>query len=170
MEPKIVQLTTKKLAGKRLTTNFVRNRTIELWKSFMPQRHQIRNTLNQNLYSLQIYDSRYFKDFKPANDFEKWAAVEVASFDHLPEGIESFTLESGLYAVFLHKGRSTDTSTFHFIFSKWLPASPYLLDERPHFELLGEKYRNDDPDSEEEIWIPIKKKEDVIPTEELEQR
>jgi hypothetical protein len=24
--------------------------------------------------------------------------------------------------------------------------------------LLGEKYKNNDPDSEEEIWIPIRKK------------
>jgi AraC family transcriptional regulator len=42
-------------------------------------------------------------------------------------------------------------------FSTWLPDSEYRLDVRPHFEVLGEKYKNDDPESEEEIWIPIKK-------------
>jgi AraC family transcriptional regulator len=30
------------------------------------------------------------------------------------------------------------------------------LDQRPHVEVMGEKYKNNDPDSEEEIWIPIK--------------
>lgn len=40
----------------------------------------------------------------------------------------------------------------------WLPASDYNLDNRPHFEVLGEKYKNNDPTSEEEIWIPIKLK------------
>jgi AraC family transcriptional regulator len=34
--------------------------------------------------------------------------------------------------------------------------SKYLLDNRPHFETLGEKYKNEDPSSEEEVWIPIK--------------
>jgi len=32
------------------------------------------------------------------------------------------------------------------------------LDDRPHFEVLGDKYKNADPDSEEEIWIPIRTK------------
>jgi predicted transcriptional regulator YdeE len=32
------------------------------------------------------------------------------------------------------------------------------IDNRPHFEVLGDKYKNNDPSSEEEIWIPIRKK------------
>jgi hypothetical protein len=28
----------------------------------------------------------------------------------------------------------------------------------PHFEVLGDKYKNNDPSSEEEVWIPIKPK------------
>ncbi|MGK2861531.1 MAG: GyrI-like domain-containing protein [Chitinophagaceae bacterium] len=47
---------------------------------------------------------------------------------------------------------------FSYIFNTWLPPSGYDLDNRPHFEILGEKYKNDDPLSEEEIWIPIKQK------------
>jgi AraC family transcriptional regulator len=39
-----------------------------------------------------------------------------------------------------------------------LPNLGYTLDDRAHFEVLGEKYKNNDPLSEEEIWIPIKKK------------
>jgi hypothetical protein len=30
------------------------------------------------------------------------------------------------------------------------------LNKRPHFAKMGEKYKNEDPDSEEELWIPIK--------------
>ncbi|MDP5096829.1 MAG: GyrI-like domain-containing protein [Flavobacterium sp.] len=39
-----------------------------------------------------------------------------------------------------------------------MPNSEYQLDNRPHFEILGAKYKNNAPDSEEEIWIPIKRK------------
>jgi AraC family transcriptional regulator len=38
-----------------------------------------------------------------------------------------------------------------------LPASGYELDDRPHFEILGERYKNNDPDSEEELWFPVRK-------------
>jgi AraC family transcriptional regulator len=48
-----------------------------------------------------------------------------------------------------------DTAIFQYIYSTWLPASGYALDNRPHFELLGEKYKQGSPHSEEEIWIPI---------------
>jgi AraC family transcriptional regulator len=44
---------------------------------------------------------------------------------------------------------------FQHIFSEWLPNSDYRLADRAHFEVLGEKYKNNDPSSEEEIWIPI---------------
>jgi AraC family transcriptional regulator len=121
----------------------------------MMQRQQIQNTIGSDLYSIQIYDPSHFKNFSPANEFEKWAAIEVSSFDSIPGGMEKFTLPSGLYAVFIHKGSSADTSTFQYIFGTWLPASDYVLDNRPHFEKLGAKYKNNDPESEEEIWIPV---------------
>jgi AraC family transcriptional regulator len=41
----------------------------------------------------------------------------------------------------------------------WLPSSDYVLDNRPHFEILGEKYKINDPESEEKIWIPVRKKQ-----------
>jgi AraC family transcriptional regulator len=71
--------------------------------------------------------------------------------------MKAFELPAGLYAVFLHRGPASEGQrTFQYIMGTWLPASGYELDSRPHFELLGEKYKNDLPDSEEEIWIPIK--------------
>ena len=74
--------------------------------------------------------------------------------------METYTLTGGLYAVFDYKGLSTDTKIFEYIFGTWLPRSTnYLLGDRPHFEILGDKYKNNDLNSEEQIWIPIKPKE-----------
>jgi AraC family transcriptional regulator len=73
--------------------------------------------------------------------------------------MESFLLTGGLYAVFIHKGSaSAGPKTFQYIFGTWIPNSIYDVDNRPHFEILGNKYKNEDPDSEEEVWIPIKLK------------
>lgn len=160
MKSRIETLPEKKLIGKKMKMSLSNNKTAELWKSFMPRRKEIQNCIDTNLYSMQIYDPLYFNNFDFNTDFEKWATIEVTDFDKVPEEMEPFTLTSGLYAVFTHKGdASTAPKTFQYIFTTWLPNSNYILDNRPHFEILGEKYKNNDSTSEEEIWIPIQLKE-----------
>jgi len=159
MEPRVAIVKEKKLIGKRLTMSLSDNKTGELWRSFMPRRKEITNPLTNDFISMAIYKPTHFADFKPTNEFERWAAVEVADFDNVPTEMETFVLPSGQYAVFLHKGDTKEfAKTFQFILGTWLPNSAYLLDDRPHFEVLGDKYKNDDPTSEEEIWIPIRLK------------
>jgi AraC family transcriptional regulator len=135
------------------------NKTGELWRSFASRRSEIANNLTRDLISMQIYGPAYFADFKPTNEFEKWATVEVKDFEKVPDDMETFTLYEGLYAVFDYKGSSNDPAIFQYIFETWLPNSGYDLDDRPHFEVLGGKYKNNDPTSEEKIWIPIKPKQ-----------
>ena len=156
MQPRIVNLKEKKLTGKRLTMSLANNRTGELWKSFMQRRREITNNLTDDLISMQIYKPTYFTAFDPVNEFEKWAATEVTDFDNVPGDMETFSLPGGLYAVFDYKGTGNNPAIFQFIFGSWLPGSDYQLDDRPHFEVLGKKYKNNDPESEEEIWIPVR--------------
>lgn len=122
----------------------------------MPRRKEIDNAVGTDLISMQVYNGVLQADkLGPHHTFDKWAAIEVTDHDNIPVGMEPFTIPEGLYAVFHYKGASTDTSIFQYIFSTWLPSSPYRLDDRPHFEVLGKKYKNNDPSSEEDIWIPI---------------
>jgi AraC family transcriptional regulator len=158
MIPRIEKSTERKLIGIRLTMSLADNRTGQLWKSFMPRRSEIKNHVANDMISMQVYKSTHFTDFKLTNEFEKWATVEVANFDNVPNGMETFILTGGLYAVFDYKGLSTDNSIFQYIFGTWLPGSDFNLDDRPHFEVLGHKYKNNDPTSEEEIWIPVQPK------------
>ena len=158
MIPRIENSTGKLLIGKRSTMSLANYKIEELWKSFLPKRNEIKNNLTNELISLTIYSSTYFINFNPNNEFESWATVEVTSFDSVPPEMETYRLIGGLYAVFDYKGLNTDNSIFQYIFSTWLPNSEYVLDNRPHFEVLGDKYKNNDPTSEEEIWIPIKLK------------
>ena len=156
MKPSIEILAEKKLIGCRCNMSFANYSIAELWKNFMPQRKEIKDAISSELISMAIYKPLHFSNFKPTNQFEKWATVEVANFDNVPVGLETFILPGGLYAIFEYKGLSTDNSIYHFIFNSWLPTSGYALDDRPHIEILGEKYKNNDPNSEELICIPIK--------------
>ena len=125
----------------------------------MPRRKEIQNVIGTELYSMQIYNPLFFNNFNPNTEFKKWATIEVSDFEVVPDGMEAFILKGGLYAVFLYRGAASAAApTFRYILGTWLPNSVYSLDDRPHFEILGEGYKNDDPSSEEEIWIPIKPK------------
>ena len=159
IEPRIVLLPEKRLAGISMKMSLAENQTGLLWKTFMTRRHELKTENNSERYSLQVYPKDYHSSFNPVTVFEKWAAVEIRSSDPVPEAMEIFELPAGLYAVFDYKGLNTDTRIFQYIFTAWLPGSGYELDDRPHFEILGEKYRNGDPESEEEIWIPVKTKQ-----------
>lgn len=159
MDFRIECISPKKLAGKHLSMSFADNKTPLLWKSFMQEKNHIKHIKGNSLYSLQFYSPGHFEAFDPLRTFEKWAAVEVESFDDLPPGMEELILPSGMYAVFVYKGLPQNGGPFfRQIYGTCIPKSEYRLDDRPHFELLGEKYKNNEEDSEEEVWIPVKKK------------
>lgn len=158
---RVVSLSDKPLVGMRRSMSLQQNTTAELWRSFMPRRREINDRVSEALFSVQdLSDCGGFKQFSPAAVFEKWAAVEVsASQGPVPEGMERFLVPSGDYAVSDHCGPPSEFGkTQHYIFSQWLPASNYELDERVHFELLQPEWRADDPNASEEVWIPVRER------------
>ncbi|QSW90051.1 GyrI-like domain-containing protein [Flavobacterium endoglycinae] len=157
MEARIETLTEKKLLGRHIDMSFIENKTFELWSGFMPKKKEIKNIISDNLYSLEVFSTGHFDNFDPSKIFQKWAAVEVSDYNDIAVGMETLVVPDGLYAVFVHYGpASNGHTTYHSIFTEWLPNSKYTVDDRPHFAVMDHKYKKDDPDSEEEIWIPIK--------------
>jgi AraC family transcriptional regulator len=157
MEPRLEIRAPKKLVGMRATMSLAGDRTTELWRRFMPRRNEIEGRTDSSFISMQIYGDGPSPLVAPERPFEKWAAVQVANHDHVPEGMEPYTMRGGRYALFLHKGpASTFPETIKFIFVEWLPASGYALDDREHFEVLPADYSPIDPQAEEEVWIPIR--------------
>ncbi len=150
---RIEHIDLKQLIGLSITTSFTDDKTFLLWRTFMPRRNEIQNKVNSNLHSVQVY-----KDgFNMSLPFTKWAAIEVNTVDEIPDGMEELIIPGGLYAVFIYKGdQSGAASFFKEIFTKSIPAAGYELDNRPHFEILGDKYKINDVNSEEEVWIPVK--------------
>jgi len=159
MEVRIEIMTEKKFIGKRIMMSLANNKTRELWQGFMSKRKAINNRVGLELYSIENYPPGYFEKYSPDVEFEKWAAVEVSDTRSTPDEMDSFMSPEGLYAVFVHKGpASGGPKTYQHIFMTWLPSSNYILDNRPHFAIMGVKYRNEDDNSEEELWIPVKAK------------
>ena len=156
-EPSIHSVPAKILIGHRVRMSQANNRSRELWQSFRPLVPAIKDRIGADLYSVQVYDSPdYFAAYSPAREFERWAAVEVSSTAEMLPAMEILSLTGGLYAVFSYRGTPAEFAPFaQQIFGAWLPASGYVLDDRPHFEVLTPQYRADDPNAEETIWIPL---------------
>lgn len=155
---RIEEIKSKKLIGFSTETSLAKDNTVKVWKQLMPRLKEIKNAVSADLFSLQVYDFKDFNNFTPQTTFTKYALVEVKDYEAIPTGFETFNLPTGKYAVFLHKGTTQDfIQTTQYIFGEWLPKSDYQLDDRPHFELLGDNYKgHENPESEEEVWIPIK--------------
>lgn len=160
LQPIIRNIPKITLIGQRLKMSFANNRTTELWQQFMPRQMAIESRTSSDLFSVEIYpDLDFFKNFNPHREFEKWAAAEVivAYEEKVPRNMEILYIPAGLYVVFLYKGRANKVAnTYRYVLTEWLPNSPYSLDDRPHFAIMGEKYKNDAPESEEELWFPLK--------------
>lgn len=159
-EIKIVQSAGFTLVGKRLMMSWMNDRNAELYRQFMPQRHSILHRINNTVFSVQCYSKSietYFQ--QPGLEFEKWAAVAVTDSSALPQEMEVLQILAGEYLTFIYRGTVMEyPATARYVFGEWLPASEYIVDDRPHFEIIPEGYRPDDPNAEEEVYIPVKRK------------
>ncbi len=158
LHPRFQLVQKKQLIGIRRKMSFTKMDPSSIWETFMPRKKEIPFIKNNFLFSVEVYDSEsYFAHFDPTAEFEKWAAVEVDSIAEPPEKMELLIIPEGEYAVFTYKGRAQDAFTFYqAIYSEWLPTSSHKLASRPHFARMGDLYKKDDRESEEEIYIPIK--------------
>ncbi|MFM7671956.1 MAG: GyrI-like domain-containing protein [Bacteroidota bacterium] len=150
----ILELKPMRLAGFYKEMSLIDNHTVTLWQSFIPHLRSLKHRVGQHLISLQEYPPDYFESFQPGRSFKKWALAEVSSIEESGE-FEYITVH-GMYAVFSYQGTPVDFSVaFQQILFEWLPNSGFQLDQRPHFEWLGKKYKRNEPTSEEEVWVPI---------------
>ncbi len=155
MKIEIITAPERKLIGLSASMSFSDFAVGALWQRFGPRIPEIVGAVGNYKVSMALYADDFYYRFSPMNSFEKWAAVEVESLDKVPDGLQTFIVPAGTYAVFHYKGSSADTAVFQYIHSEWLRTSAYDLDDRPHLEVLGDGYKGNHPDSEEQIWIPI---------------
>lgn len=156
LQPRLLDAPARLLLGQRLVMSREHDRTPELWRAFMPRRREIEEPIGSDLFSVTQYPPAYFAPYSPRTEFCKWAALEVPAGTVVPANMEALLVPAGRYAIFDYRGSSLDTRIFQAIFTDWLPASGFGLDNsRPHLEVLGPGYRTADPSSEEQIWLPV---------------
>ena len=92
---------------------------------------------------------------KESSEFDYIAGFEVSSTEGLPEGMVAFEVPGGRYAVFTTTLPKIG-ETFHNAYDTWLPQAGHRLTSGPEFELYDDQFDPQDPDSEFDLYIPIK--------------
>lgn len=161
VHPRIVELPDLKMAGLRCTTSLRDNVVPQLWGQFMAIRDQVPHQKAGGLGLGVCEACSEENSLLSMNEnivFSEVAGVEVDSFEGLPEHFAAKIVKGGRYAVFTHKG-SLDglRKTFEYIWGTWVFNTKEVLDDREDFEGYdGRFYGSDHPDSEMDIYIPIR--------------
>jgi AraC family transcriptional regulator len=127
------------------------NREIpKLWDAFGPRTVEIPHLATPPVaYGIQgNFDSA-------TGEFDYLAGRGVTAVDSLPEGMVSWHVPEGYYAVFPAKLTDDLRALYHDIYTQWLPTSGYQDTEAPYFEYYDEHFQGDD--STFYIYIPVKK-------------
>ena len=99
-------------------------------------------------------------EYEQTKEYFVMVGVEVHRIEDLPAPIFAKVLPAGQYAVFVLKGEQMTANWGDAIYKEWLPSSPY----EEAYSCTIERYDGDrfkgwgDPESEMEIWVPVKAK------------
>ena len=156
MEPRIVTLDQLVLIGRPYFGDAENNKFAQAWDRFFPFEDQIPSKVNHQVwYGVEIYGPEFHKD----HQWMYFPSTEVSSLDEIPEALFGKILPSATYAVFTVKGGVPKIGeTFMYAYDTWFPASEYEVAHPFDFEYYDERFKADDPDSELDIYIPIKAK------------
>jgi AraC family transcriptional regulator len=125
-----------------------------LWQKFMPNLHKIKNA--KSTVNLGVCYEVPKNELTRSDECMYMAATEVTSFEDVPEGMETFTIPAGEYAVFTHKGPLEDfEKTMGFIYGSWLPTSGKKIRHAPDLEWYDQRFKLNEADSEIDVYIPV---------------
>lgn len=156
MEPKIVDRDRIVLVGLPYFGDASEGKFGQAWHRFMQHDMNLTNRVNEHAaYGVEYYGPEFHEEHK----WHYFPSVEVSDLNDFPTIFFAKILPAAQYAVFTSTGGLSKLSeTFQYAYMTWLPASEYEVAHPFDFEYYGERYRGDVPESEVDIYIPIKPK------------
>lgn len=129
----------------------------ELWDQLFRRMSDIPNRAGQESYGV-IYGLPEEERSHP-HELQYIAGVRVNAATEVPDGMSARTVDSGAFAVFVHRGPiDLIGETVHEIYRVWLPQSDYEHAGIVDVELYDERFNCEGDDSEMEYWISVKPK------------
>ncbi len=149
MEPKIVTKPAFTVVGMLYHGRNEKNEIPQMWGEFVPRIGEIK-------HQLETHESYgVCRDLEPEGVFEYVAGVPVRKVEDVPEGMVSWDVPEGKYAVFTCTLK-TIHEAYQYAFQTWLPGSGYQRADGPDFEYYDADFDPDASHPELYIYIPIK--------------
>ena len=134
----------------------------KLWTRFSAfcdnHRKAFKHEVNANVgWELHITTDEYDE----TKEYYVMVGIEVSEIEDLPAPTFAKALPAGQYAVFTLKGEQMTGNWSKAIYEEWLPLSAYEEAYSCTFERCDDdRFKGwGDPESEVEIWVPVKAKE-----------
>ena len=156
MQPRFVDLDELILVGLPYYGNPDEGKFTAAWDRFFAAGLPTGSRVDEKVcYGVELYD----KDFMPGKDWYYFPAVQVSDPTDLPGLLFAKRFPACRYAVFpVVGGVPKIGAVFGYIYNEWLPSSGYEMAYPWDFEVYGEQFKGDAPDSLVEVYIPIKAK------------
>lgn len=155
MEVKIMEKEAMKIVGMKVNTTIKNNKIPQLWDKFNKVSCSIPN-LKETKLALGICPPVEIKDFNEETPFDYISGMIVENFDDVPEGMITYEIPAQKYAVITHKGTlDTLQDTYNYLFT-WSKESGHEFSGGAEFELYDERFMFASPESEMDIYRPIK--------------
>lgn len=158
MQPEFVLKDEITIIGFKCSNTMRKIRIPALWRKFIQERNKIENMIDGTTYGIYLYDTKIEKiEITDELEFEYLAGVEVTQVNRIPTGMTVHRIPARKYAVFTHRGRLMELQkTYDYIYKTWLPGSGMDFLPAEHFEYHGPNFTGDTPESETQVYIPIK--------------
>jgi AraC family transcriptional regulator len=151
MEPKIVKRAAFTVVGMKYHGKNENNEIPQMWGQFGPRVPEIKHIVDPHV-AYGVCDN--FDE--SSSEFDYIAGFEVGSTAEIPEGMVSWDIPEGKYAVFTCT-LPTLGETYQYAYYTWLPQSGYQRAAGPEFELYDESFDPKDPSSKMDVYVPIQK-------------
>lgn len=150
MEIKIVERSTFTVVGLKYRGKNENAEIPQLWQSLGPRSGEFENMADDTVaYGISANMDR------ESGEFDYVAGFEVSSAEQVPEGMVAFEVPAARYAVFSTTLPKVG-ETFHNAHNTWLPQAGLEPSGGPELELYDEQFDVQDPNSEFDLYIPIK--------------
>ena len=150
MEPRIVERAAFTVVGMMVRGKAGSDEIPRMWEALNPRVHEIQDRVGEEV----AYGISANMD-EQSGEFDYIGGFEVGRGGEIPEGMVRFEVPGGTYAIF----RTTLPrlgETFLYAYRTWVPQSGHELTGGPDFELYDEKFDPQDPESEFDVYIPIR--------------
>ena len=140
--PKIVQRSAFRVAGLRYAGKNEHGEIPAMWDNdFLPRLDELASLrVGSDAYGI----TRVLPNVLPEQGFEYLAAVEVKSFENLPQGMVGWEIPALTYAVLPAHDVPDIGPTSHYFYGQWLPQSKeYKTGEGLMLELYPETFGQD---------------------------